>query len=98
PAAALSGGNRQRLIVARTLASAPRVIVAHNPTRGLDLAASAEIAGRLAGFAAEGGAVLLISTDLDELLALSTRLFVMSAGRLRALAADERSPQRLGIL
>ncbi len=98
PAGALSGGNRQRLAVARALADAPRAIVAHNPCRGLDLAATAEVCRLLAGFAAGGGAVLLISSDLDELLALSTRMYVMSAGRLRALGASEREPARLGVL
>jgi ABC-type uncharacterized transport system ATPase subunit len=98
PASALPGGNRQRLAVARALASEPHAIVAHNPCRGLDLAATAEVCKILTGFAAEGGAVLLISSDLDELLALSTRIFVMSAGRIRALGMDEREPERLGIL
>ena len=73
-AAELSGGNRQRLCVARALASRPRVLVAHNVTRGLDLAATAEVHRMLAEFAAEGGAVLLVSSDLDELVALCGRL------------------------
>lgn len=97
-AATLSGGNRQRLTIARSLASAPQVIVAHNPCRGLDLAATAAISRLLTGFAAGGGAVLLISSDLDELLALSTRMLVMSAGRIRALETGERDPARLGLL
>ncbi|HSR58157.1 MAG TPA: ATP-binding cassette domain-containing protein, partial [Candidatus Binataceae bacterium] len=98
PAASLSGGNRQRLEVARALAQNPRVIVAHNICRGLDLAATAEVHRTLASFAADGGTVLLISSDLDELLAISTRLFVMSRGRIRETRPDERSPQALGLL
>ncbi len=97
-AAELSGGNRQRLCVARALESRPRVLVAHNVTRGLDLAATAEVRRMLAAFAAEGGAVLLISSDLDELIALCGRLCVISRGRLRAVGADERDPARLGLL
>ncbi len=97
-AAELSGGNRQRLCVARALASRPRVLVAHNVTRGLDVAATAEVRRMLAAFAAEGGAVLLISSDLDELTALCGRLAVLSRGRLRAVGADERDPARLGLL
>jgi ABC-type uncharacterized transport system ATPase subunit len=97
-AAELSGGNRQRLCVARALASRPRVLVAHNVTRGLDLAAAAEVHRMLAEFAVEGGAVLLISSDLDELMALCGRLCVLSRGRLRAVGADERDPSRLGLL
>ena len=97
-AAELSGGNRQRLCVARALASRPRVLVAHNVTRGLDVAATAEVRRMLAAFAAEGGAVLLVSSDLDELTALCGRLAVLSRGRLRAVGADERDPARLGLL
>jgi general nucleoside transport system ATP-binding protein len=98
PAAALSGGNRQRLCVARALASRPRVLAAHNVTRGLDLAATAEVHRMLAAFAAEGGAVLLVSSDLDELIALCGRLCVISRGRVRAVDAGERDPARLGLL
>jgi general nucleoside transport system ATP-binding protein len=94
----LSGGNRQRLCVARALESRPRVLVAHNLTRGLDLAATAEVHRMLAAFAAGGGAVLLVSSDLDELVALCGRLAVISRGRLRAVEADERDPVRLGLL
>ncbi len=97
-AAELSGGNRQRLCVARALESRPRVLVAHNITRGLDLAATAEVHRMLTAFAGEGGAVLLISSDLDELIALCGRLAVINRGRVRALAADERDPSRLGLL
>jgi len=97
-AAELSGGNRQRLCVARALASRPRVLVAHNVTRGLDVAATAEVRRRLAAFAAEGGAVLLVSSDLDELTALCGRLAVINRGRLRAVGADEHDPARMGLL
>ena len=94
----LSGGNRQRLCVARALESRPRVLVAHNLTRGLDLAATAEVHRMLAEFAAGGGSVLLVSSDLDELVALCGRLAVISRGRLRAVEADERDPARLRLL
>jgi general nucleoside transport system ATP-binding protein len=97
-AAALSGGNRQRLEVARALAGEPRVIVAHNICRGLDLAATADVHRTLLDFAAAGGAVLLVSSDLDELLAMCGRLFVISRGRMRETSAAERDPERLGLL
>jgi ABC-type uncharacterized transport system ATPase subunit len=97
-AASLSGGNRQRFEVARALTQHPRVIVAHNVTRGLDLAAAAEVHRVLLKFAADGGAVLLISSDLDELLAHSRHLFVISRGKIRATAAQDRSPEKLGLL
>lgn len=97
-ASVLSGGNRQRLEVARAVASAPRVIVAHNVCRGLDLAGTTAVHRTLIEFAAAGGAVLLVSSDLDELLELCARLFVMSRGRLRETASADRDPARLGML
>jgi simple sugar transport system ATP-binding protein len=97
-AAALSGGNRQRLTVARAIASRPKIIVAHNICRGLDLAGAAEVHQTLANFAAAGGAVLLISTDLEELLETCARLLVISAGRVRETDPSERSAEKLGML
>ncbi len=97
-AGALSGGNRQRLEVARAIASRPRVIVAHNICRGLDLAATAEVHRTILDFAAGGGAVLLISSDLDELLAISGRLLIISRGKIRETNPGERDPERLGLL
>ena len=97
-AGSLSGGNRQRLEVARAIECRPRAIVAHNICRGLDLAATADVHRTLIEFAAAGGAVLLISSDLDELLAICSRLMVINRGRVRETRADEREPQRLGLL
>ncbi len=95
---ALSGGNRQRLVVARAIAAHPRMIVAHNVTRGLDLAATADVHRTIFDFAAGGGAVLLVSSDLDELLATCGRLMVINRGKIRETRADERDPERLGLL
>jgi general nucleoside transport system ATP-binding protein len=97
-AGALSGGNRQRLEVARAIASRPRVIIAHNICRGLDLAATAEVHRTILDFAASGGAVLLISSDLDELLAICGRLLIISRGKIRETNPGERDPERLGLL
>ncbi len=97
-AGALSGGNRQRLEVARAIASRPRAIVAHNICRGLDLAATAEVHRTILDFAVGGGAVLLISSDLDELLAICGRLLIISRGKIRETAPGERDPERLGLL
>lgn len=80
----LSGGNQQKLLVGRELSRKPGVIVAHGPTQGLDLAASASIRAALAGAAAEGAAVLVISADLDELLELGHRMIVLTNGRIAA--------------
>ena len=79
-AASLSGGNQQKLIVARELARSPAVIVAENPTRGLDVAAASAIHARLRFAAAAGAAVLFHSNDLDEVLALAERVIVVARG------------------
>lgn len=97
-ASALSGGNRQRFEVARALAGAPAVLVAHNVCRGLDLVATTEVHRELRAFAERGGGLLLISSDLDELLVLCTSLRVINRGRVRRVAAEEREPGRLGML
>ena len=82
PIGSLSGGNVQRAVLARELAGEINVLVAANPVFGLDFAAVAEIHGRIRGVRDRGGAVLLISEDLDELLELSDRIVVMSEGRV----------------
>jgi ABC-type uncharacterized transport system ATPase subunit len=78
----LSGGNQQKLIVARELSRNPSVIVAENPTRGLDVSATASILARLRAAASAGAAVLFHSTDLDEVLHLADRVIVVSRGIL----------------
>ena len=80
PAAALSGGNQQKVVLARELARAPRVIVAENPTRGLDIRSTGAIHARLRAAAAAGAAVLVYSSDLDEVLALAHRVLVAARG------------------
>jgi len=97
-AGSLSGGNRQRFVVARALAAAPSAIVAHDICRGLDLNAAAELRGRLRDFAARGGAVLLISSDLEELLTLCHRLYVINRGRLREVQAGRHDLVEIGLL
>ncbi len=82
PTHSLSGGNVQRAVLARELHGDIHVLIAANPVFGLDFAAVAEIHARLRGVADRGGAVLLISEDLDELLELADRVAVMSEGRI----------------
>lgn len=86
---ALSGGNQQKLVVGRELDAAPRLLVAVQPTRGLDFAAVEAVRGRLRSQRDAGCAVLLVSLDLEELLALADRLVVMVGGRV--VAALERA-------
>lgn len=78
----LSGGNVQKLILARVLERAPRVILANQPTRGLDIGAQAEVHRRIIAARDRGAAVLVISEDLDELFALSDRFLVIHAGEI----------------
>ncbi len=80
-AGTLSGGNQQKLILARALALRPRVLVAENPGRGLDIRAAQVSFGRLRTAAAEGAAVLIHSSDLDELLEWCDRIIVVANGR-----------------
>jgi simple sugar transport system ATP-binding protein len=82
PIRSLSGGNVQRAVLARELHGEINVLIAANPVFGLDFAAVKEIHTRLRGVAHQGGAVLLISEDLDELLELADRIVVMSEGRI----------------
>jgi simple sugar transport system ATP-binding protein len=95
----LSGGNMQKLILGRTLAHGPHLILASQPTRGLDIGAVSYVHGRLLEARAAGAAVLLISEDLDEILALSDSLAVIHHGRLTPqLPRDGVSIQQLGLL
>jgi general nucleoside transport system ATP-binding protein len=80
-AGSLSGGNQQKIVAARTLSQKPRVVVAVNPTRGLDLKATDYVHSRLLQAADQGAAVFLFSTDLDELAALADRTVYMDRGR-----------------
>jgi simple sugar transport system ATP-binding protein len=82
PARSLSGGNQQKLVVGRTLSSRPGVIVAHNPTRGLDVRATAAVQAKLIEAAQAGAAVVLVSTDLDELAAVASRMLFIKRGVL----------------
>jgi simple sugar transport system ATP-binding protein len=93
-ARALSGGNQQKLVLARELAGAPALVVAENPTRGLDIRATRVVHARLRAAAAAGAAVVLHSSDLDEVLTMSDRVVVMHAGALHAVTGDRESVGR----
>jgi simple sugar transport system ATP-binding protein len=90
----LSGGNQQRFVLARELESAPALLVAENPTRGLDLQATAAIHERLVAAARSGAAVVLYSSDLDEVLGLATRVLVAHQGRIREISGDRTAVAR----
>jgi simple sugar transport system ATP-binding protein len=90
----LSGGNIQKLILARELTRRPQVLLAAQPTRGVDIGATEYIHRRLLEERAKGTAILLISEDLDEILALSDRVVVMYEGRIVGEAPRERMDVR----
>jgi simple sugar transport system ATP-binding protein len=95
----LSGGNIQKLILARELSRRPRVLVAAQPTRGVDIGATEYIHRRLIKQRSEGTAILLISEDLDEILALSDRIAVMYEGEIVGVVpADEADAEELGLM
>jgi simple sugar transport system ATP-binding protein len=99
PAGKLSGGNAQKMILARELARRPRVLLAAQPTRGLDVSAIEFVHTRLLEKRDEGAAILLFSTELEEILALSDRIAVMYAGKIKGLvAADQADISQLGLM
>ncbi|MGH9135620.1 MAG: ABC transporter ATP-binding protein [Acidimicrobiales bacterium] len=99
PLASLSGGNQQRLVLARELSAGPTVLVAAQPTRGLDVGAIEFVSQRLRAAADEGIAVLLISSELEEILFLADRIVVIHAGSIRGeMSRDRVDLDRLGLL
>ena len=97
--AILSGGNVQKVLLARVLSRDPRVVVVSQPTRGLDIGATEYVRSELLARRTAGAAVLLVSEDLDELLALADRLIVLYEGRIVGeMRTAEADPDRLGLL
>jgi rhamnose transport system ATP-binding protein len=93
-ASALSGGNQQKVVLAKWLATEPRVLILDEPTRGIDIGAKVEVHRIISELAASGLAILLISSDLPEVLAMSDRIVVLHEGRItaeiaRAAASEE---------
>ncbi|XLE20864.1 sugar ABC transporter ATP-binding protein (plasmid) [Deinococcus radiomollis] len=94
PVSSLSGGNQQKVVLAKWLATGPKVLIVDEPTRGIDVGAKAEVHRTLSELAASGLAVLMISSDLPEVLGMADRILVMREGRLvgelsRAQAGEE---------
>jgi rhamnose transport system ATP-binding protein len=89
----LSGGNQQKVMLAKWLETKPRVLIFDEPTRGIDVGAKAEVHGIIRALAAEGVAVLVISSDLPEVLALADRVLVMREGRQAGILSIEEATQ-----
>lgn len=95
----LSGGNMQKLILGRILSNDPIFILANQPTRGLDEGAIAGVHAEILAARAKGAAILLITEELEEAVALSDRIQAIVKGRLSApISADDADPQRLGLM
>ncbi|MFI5426883.1 ATP-binding cassette domain-containing protein [Aeromicrobium sp. UC242_57] len=99
PLRSLSGGNQQRVVLARELSAKPRVLVAAQPTHGLDVGAIEDMYVRLRDAAATGVGILLISTELEEVMALASWITVISSGRVvGTMPVGEATAERLGMM
>jgi len=96
PASSLSGGNQQKVIVAREVSRDPQVLVAAQPTRGLDVGAIEFVHRRLVEERDEGRAILLVSFELDEVLSLSDRILVLYEGKIVAEFTPDVSEEEIG--
>jgi ribose transport system ATP-binding protein len=92
----LSGGNQQKVVIAKWVARRPRILIVDEPTRGIDIGAKAEVHALLARLAREGIGIVVISSDLPEVLAISDRVAVVKEGRIsRILARKDASQERV---
>ena len=95
----LSGGNQQKLIIARELTDSAKLIIASQPTRGLDIGATEFVRQQLINQRNAGKAVMLISADLEEIMALSDRIAVLFGGKIvGVLSREEATIQKIGLL
>ncbi|MCW2952409.1 MAG: rbsA3 [Conexibacter sp.] len=93
PVSTLSGGNQQKVVLAKWLATKPRLLIVDEPTQGIDVGTKAEIHGLLSQLASEGVAVLMISSELPEVLGMADRVLVMREGRLVAALSREEATE-----
>jgi inositol transport system ATP-binding protein len=89
----LSGGNQQKVLVGRWLLTAPRILILDEPTRGVDVGAKAEIHRLISTLAAEGAAVIMISSEMPEILGMSDRVMVMRQGRVAGIVDRSEANQ-----
>jgi rhamnose transport system ATP-binding protein len=89
----LSGGNQQKIVLAKWLATSPRVLIVDEPTRGIDVGTKAEVHRIMAELAAEGIAVVMVSSELPEVLGMADRVLVMHEGRIAAELPRQRATE-----
>jgi rhamnose transport system ATP-binding protein len=89
----LSGGNQQKVVLAKWLSTNPRILILDEPTRGIDVGTKAAVHGLMSNLAAQGMAILMISSELPEILGMSDRIIVMREGYLTAQFAREAATQ-----
>jgi ribose transport system ATP-binding protein len=93
----LSGGNQQKVVLGKWLAMRPKVLILDEPTRGIDVGAKAEIYRHMAALAEQGIAILMVSSDMEEILGMSDRVVVMHERRVKGiLERHELNPERIG--
>ena len=98
-AGSLSGGNIQKVVLAREISRNPRVLIASQPTRGLDVGATEYVHEQLLEQRRSGTAIMMISEDLDEVMALSDRIAVICEGEIMGIVPrNEATPQKLGLM
>jgi ribose transport system ATP-binding protein len=96
PVSSLSGGNQQKIVIGKWLERNPRLIILDEPTRGIDVGARASIYEVIAELARNGNAVIVVSSDLEEVLGLAHRVMVLARGQNQGiLNADEASATRV---
>jgi rhamnose transport system ATP-binding protein len=94
PAKTMSGGNQQKVVIAKWLATQPDLLIIDEPTRGIDVGTKAEVHRLLSELAGQGKAILMISSELPEVLGMADRVLVISEGRLSAeLSREEATPE-----
>lgn len=92
--ATLSGGNQQKMVLAKWLSTNPKLLIVDEPTRGIDVGTKAEVHRRLSDLAKSGVAVLMISSELPEVMGMSDRIYVMNEGEIRAeIPRDKATPE-----
>ena len=98
PARSLSGGNQQKIVIARALRQEPTIVVAASPTRGLDVHATAYVHSRLRERRDAGAGILLISTELDEIIKMSDRIAVLYEGRIMGIVSPTAARETIGLM